>query len=285
MKTIKFRPALAQLIFEGKKTTTWRLFDDKDLKAGDDVELMNWETKEVFGHAVITEVSEKAIKDLDSHDWEGHERFLNDEAMYTAYRTYYPGREIGPNTLVKILHFKLMSLADEIKSIPISLGVATDEVAKQFLVKLDEGGYSRDEDPINHFGTYFLLYNPVIKKVFITHHKKSGLWLFPGGHVDRGETTIQTLKREMHEELGVIYNPPVDQKPFLLTITRMNAVNYKCKTHFDVWYSVPTDGSDFKIDPSEFHDTKWVSVDEARKLMVDEQNLQALSKIAKMLSV
>jgi uncharacterized protein YhfF len=107
MKTIKFRPALAQLILEGKKTTTWRLFDDKDLKVGDDVELMNWETKEVFGHAVITEVSEKAIKDLDNHDWEGHERFPNDEAMYADYRTYYPGREIGPDTLVKIFHFKL----------------------------------------------------------------------------------------------------------------------------------------------------------------------------------
>jgi 8-oxo-dGTP pyrophosphatase MutT (NUDIX family) len=172
-----------------------------------------------------------------------------------------------------------MSLADEIRTIPISPSVATDEVAKQFLAKLDEGGYSRDENPMHHFGAYFLLYNPATKTVFITHHKKSGLWLFPGGHVDRGETTIQTLKREMHEELGVVYNPPADQKPFLLTITRMDAPNYRCKTHFDVWYKMPTDGSDFKIDPSEFHDTQWVSIDEARKLIVDEQNLQALAKI------
>jgi len=35
MKTVKFRPDLAQLIMDGKKTTTWRLFDDKDLQAGD----------------------------------------------------------------------------------------------------------------------------------------------------------------------------------------------------------------------------------------------------------
>lgn len=105
MKTIKFRPALAQLILEGKKTTTWRLFDDKDLQAGDVVELMNWETKEVFGRAVITETDEKSIKDLNDKDWEGHERFVNDEEMYAKYREYYPGREIGPDTLVKILHF------------------------------------------------------------------------------------------------------------------------------------------------------------------------------------
>jgi hypothetical protein len=107
MKTVKFRPVLAKLILEGKKTTTWRLFDDKDFQAGDAIELVNWETKEVFGHAVITEVTEKALKDLDGHDWEGHERFPTNEAMHAAYRTYYSGREVGPDTLVKIIHFKL----------------------------------------------------------------------------------------------------------------------------------------------------------------------------------
>ena len=109
MKSIKFRPALAQLIIEGKKTTTWRLFDDKDLKAGDRVELKNWETGEVFGRAVITEAHEKPIKDLDDADWEGHERFPNEVAMYETYRGYYPGREVGPETPVKIIHLRILS--------------------------------------------------------------------------------------------------------------------------------------------------------------------------------
>ncbi len=96
---------MAKLIIEGKKTATWRLFDDKDLQVGDEVELINWETKEVFGRAVITEVDEKPIKNLDDRDWEGHERFLSDKEMYAKYREYYPGREVGPDTMVKILHF------------------------------------------------------------------------------------------------------------------------------------------------------------------------------------
>lgn len=115
MKTIKFRPALATLILEGKKTTTWRLFDDKDLQAGDEVELMNSETEKIFGYATLTDVNEKAIKDLDEHDWEGHERFPNDDAMYAAYHTYYPGKEIGPNTILKILHFALQPKTESVK--------------------------------------------------------------------------------------------------------------------------------------------------------------------------
>lgn len=108
MKTVKFRPELAQLIMDGKKTTTWRLFDDKDLQAGDEIELMNKATLQPFGRATISWVTLKRIKDLDDADWEGHERFPSEEAMYAAYREYYPGREVGSETVVKILHFEVI---------------------------------------------------------------------------------------------------------------------------------------------------------------------------------
>ncbi len=107
MKTLKFRPELAQLVIEGKKTTTWRMFDDKDLQAGDTVEFINKATLQPFGRAVITEVAEKPLKNLDDADWEGHECFPSEEAMYAAYREYYPGCEVGPETMVNILHFEL----------------------------------------------------------------------------------------------------------------------------------------------------------------------------------
>lgn len=108
MKTVKFTPDLVQLILDDKKTTTWRLFDDKDLQTGDAIELVSKATLQPFGHAVIKEMVEKPIKDLNDADWEGHERFSSEEAMYAAYREYYPEREVGPETLVKILHFKLI---------------------------------------------------------------------------------------------------------------------------------------------------------------------------------
>ena len=108
MKTSKFRPELAILILEGKKVTTWRLFDDKDLRVGDELELINKETMKPFARAMIIEAKEKPLKDLTDADWEGHERFSSEEEMYKKYREYYPGHEIGPETTVKIIHFELV---------------------------------------------------------------------------------------------------------------------------------------------------------------------------------
>ena len=49
-----------------------------------------------------------------------------------------------------------------------------------------------------------------------------------------------------------------------------------CRVHFDMWCFLPSNGNDFKIDSDEFHETRWLSVDVARALITDENNLQAL---------
>ncbi|MCR4283953.1 MAG: ASCH domain-containing protein [Parcubacteria group bacterium] len=55
-KVIKFRDSLAKLILAGEKDLTWRLFDDKNFQKGDVIDLMNWNTKEIFGNAKLTDV-------------------------------------------------------------------------------------------------------------------------------------------------------------------------------------------------------------------------------------
>lgn len=106
-KVIKFRDHLAKLILAGEKDLTWRLFDDKNLQKGDSVELVNWNTGAVFGKAVLTDVWEKRMGQLEESDFDGHEKFSSEEEMYTTYRTYY-GDRVGPDTVVKIIRFKLL---------------------------------------------------------------------------------------------------------------------------------------------------------------------------------
>ena len=156
---------------------------------------------------------------------------------------------------------------------------ASQEVYKRFVTRIDEGGLTRDENRASHYCVYFLPYNLKTQEVFIVHHKKAEQWLAPGGHIDEGEVPLQTLEREMGEELGFSYKSLEDPTPFLLTITPISNPVQPCRKHFDIWYGIPTVGSDFHIDPREFHETRWLSVPKARQLVTDPPNLQALYRI------
>jgi hypothetical protein len=106
MKTVKFRPHLVDEIKAGQKTATWRLYDDKDLKVGDEIELLNWATGEKFAEATITSAREKKLSELEEADFHGHEKFSSRDEMLTNYREYY-GDTVTWETLVKMLDFKI----------------------------------------------------------------------------------------------------------------------------------------------------------------------------------
>ncbi len=107
MKTLKFRKVLSELILKGEKTTTWRIFDDKDISVNDELSLMIWETKEEFVKAKVVKIREVAFRDLTQEDFDGHEKFSNDKEMYETYSTYY-NQPVTENTIVKIIKFKLI---------------------------------------------------------------------------------------------------------------------------------------------------------------------------------
>jgi 8-oxo-dGTP pyrophosphatase MutT (NUDIX family) len=140
---------------------------------------------------------------------------------------------------------------------------------------------TRDEGGLSHLCVYFLPYNSKTKQVFIVHHKKSGLWLSPGGHIDKGELLLDALNREIKEELGVTNFFSELPKPFLITVTPINnPAQPSCKEHLDIWFLLETDGSNFNVDLHEFHNAKWVYLKEARQMLVDPANLKSLDIIS-----
>jgi 8-oxo-dGTP pyrophosphatase MutT (NUDIX family) len=54
-----------------------------------------------------------------------------------------------------------------------------------------------------HFTASMVVIDPATAHVLLVHHKATGLWMFPGGHVDPNETAHDAALREVLEETGV----------------------------------------------------------------------------------
>ncbi len=107
MKTLKFKGFKADWILSGSKTATLRLFDDKDLRVGDELDLINSDTGETFAHAVITQVIEKTLGEINDADLIGHEKWNSLEDMIRTHKLYY-GDRVNVQTPAKIIRFKLI---------------------------------------------------------------------------------------------------------------------------------------------------------------------------------
>ncbi len=103
-KTLKFTSELVDRILSGEKFSTWRLFDDKDLKIGNKLIFINKENGQAFGRAKIIKLVTKAFGALTDEDWVGHEKFSSEVEMYDTYSKYY-GKSIGSDTEIKIMTF------------------------------------------------------------------------------------------------------------------------------------------------------------------------------------
>lgn len=159
------------------------------------------------------------------------------------------------------------------------------EIKQEYLRRLTEGLPTRDENPQTHYCVYFAGFSPD-REVFIGHHRKSGLWLFNGGHIDKGEIANEALVREIGEEWGAPnMSEDAVRGPELLTITKIDNPKQTCKTHYDIWHFIRLDKDTFNPDQDklskEFHETRWVTLDEARELITDPSTLEAIDYLEK----
>ncbi len=106
MKTLKFKGFKAQWILDGVKSSTMRLFDDKELQIGDELELINSDSGEAFSQAVVIEVIYKKLGEIEDVDLDGHEKWDSKDEMLKSLQKYY-GEKVDWDTEVKIVKFKL----------------------------------------------------------------------------------------------------------------------------------------------------------------------------------
>lgn len=116
-KQLKFEHQLALNIIEGEKTSTFRFFDDKNIRVGDVVGIVDKVQKDnpaswlVVGDATIEQVIEKRLCDVAGDDWMGHEPYANVQEFIDTHTQYYK-QPITPETPIKIIRFSFVAYAE-----------------------------------------------------------------------------------------------------------------------------------------------------------------------------
>jgi ribonuclease HI len=104
LKTLKFTAEQISDIESGRQTTTWRLFDDKQLNVGDELQFVNSDTATVFGYGTIIEIVIKRIVDLNDADKVGHTFYKSDDEILAAFRRFY-GNAVYDDSIVKVVKY------------------------------------------------------------------------------------------------------------------------------------------------------------------------------------
>ncbi len=107
------------------------------------------------------------------------------------------------------------------------------------------------------------------------HHSLAGLWEFPGGKIELGESPEAALARELYEELGI----EAEIGELKLSVTHSyNNVGIVI-LFFEVLY--------WKGEPKAKHHLmlEWIYPEELRERSIPEANKRVLEKIFKVLGV
>jgi 8-oxo-dGTP pyrophosphatase MutT (NUDIX family) len=131
-------------------------------------------------------------------------------------------------------------------------------------------------------------------KILLVKHKKLGIWIMPGGHIDEGELPYEAAEREFQEETNIKVRAKVNQigdnleknnfvpNPFISVLAWISKENYDlrmkgekpnkkwprgCEKHFDFGYLVePTEGIEYKQNINETDGIDWFSFEDIDEL-------------------
>jgi 8-oxo-dGTP pyrophosphatase MutT (NUDIX family) len=109
-------------------------------------------------------------------------------------------------------------------------------------------------------------------RVLIIKQSRNGNWSFPKGHVEEGETEIQTAMREVLEEVGLKIKP---MEGFRETIH----YNPRPNVNKDVVYFIARSKiGRVKLQKEEVADYKWVRPEQAFKILSFVNDKEVLTK-------
>ena len=142
----------------------------------------------------------------------------------------------------------------------------------EFLERFDalHAPFDEHADPIHVTGSAIVVGR---RGVVLLEHKRLGIWLQPGGHIDPGETPWDAARREAHEETGL-------EVVFAGRSARLVHVDVhpggRGHTHLDLRYLVEAEDDDPTPPPGESQRIGWFDWEAAIERAGDDRLKSAL---------
>lgn len=133
--------------------------------------------------------------------------------------------------------------------------------------------------PNKHLVSYFVPFDEKENKILLTAHKKSCLWLPPGGHVELNEDPQETVRRECLEELGCPAEFWCTEPLFLTSMLTVGPT----VGHTDVsfWYVIQGQQEDaYQFNTDEFEAIRWFGFNEIPYEISDPHMRRFLKKLS-----
>lgn len=134
--------------------------------------------------------------------------------------------------------------------------------------------------PNKHLVSYFIVFDEEAKKILLVDHKKAGLWLPPGGHVEVDEYPKETVRRECREELGINAEFWRDDPIFLTSTVTVGHTGGH--TDVSLWYVIKGSSNEtYQFDRDEFYSIRWFGLEECPFEKSDPHLQRCMSKLEK----
>ncbi len=148
-------------------------------------------------------------------------------------------------------------------------------VLEEMLQRLeDPRALTKEEGVPEHFGAFFVPVHKRSRSIYLGHHIKADDWIPPGGHIDKGEVPLETVRREFIEELK-FYLTDETIELFNFSKKILSPPKPNCAMHFDIWHAVyMKERHEFIFDRGEFYNAGWFSAEDAAKMTKKNPNYQ-----------
>ncbi len=155
-------------------------------------------------------------------------------------------------------------------------------VARMLELSASPSACSRASFTPGHFTASAFVLSPDLGELILIHHKKLGIWVQPGGHVDAEDVDLESAaRREVDEEVGLDALRPFGEAGALFDVDIHEIPARKsdpAHEHFDVRFAFVASTKEC-VRSEEVADVRWVPLASVAEVTRDRSVLRAVEKL------